>query len=61
MLPAALRRFAWTSTFAILCILLNNVIPFVLAATVGKTLGLKRLMYIMFGVGAFYQSKSGSG
>ena len=51
LLPPALRRLAWSSTFVLLCILLNNIIPFVMAATMGRTLGLKRLLYVMLGVG----------
>ena len=50
-LPPALRRLAWSSTFVLLCILLNNIIPFVVAATMGRTLGLRRLLYAMLGIG----------
>lgn len=51
LLPPALRRLAWSSTFVLLCILLNNIIPFVVAATMGRTLGLRRLLYAMLGIG----------
>ena len=51
LLPPALRRLAWSSTFSILCVLLNNIIPFVGAATMGRTLGLRRSLYIMLGIG----------
>ena len=46
MLPPALRRFAWSATFLLLSLLLNMIIPFVGAVSMGRTLGLRRVLYL---------------
>lgn len=51
MLPPASRRLAWSTTFSILCLLLNVTIPFVGAASVGRTLGLRRSLCACLGAG----------
>ena len=51
LLPPALRRFAWSTTFLILSMLLNIIIPFVGAVSIGRTLGLRRVLYVSLGVG----------
>jgi hypothetical protein len=39
-----LRTVAWTSTLSLLCFLLNNIIPFTIAVSMGRTLGLPRIL-----------------
>ena len=47
----ALRTVAWTCTLALLTFLLNNIIPFLAAVSMGRTLGLPRLLAGFLGMG----------
>jgi hypothetical protein len=46
-----LRTVAWTSTLSLLCILLNNVIPYMASVSMGRTLGLPRILAGFLGMG----------
>lgn len=46
-----LRNVAWTSTLSLLCILLNTIIPFMSAVSMGRTLGLPRILAGFLGLG----------
>ena len=47
----SLRIVAWTSTLSILCFLLNGTIPFMIAVSMGRTLGLPRILAGVLGMG----------